>query len=166
MVGGREIGSISGDRKTLLSFSCVLACICPLHIPPPPTVTFKRSLLHCNVYLSSSSAVRPSQRRLLLPPSVPPACSMQAATIGGDSVDAAEERGTGRAEGGEADVSPNGRRVSEPPTDFSCFGRLIGAEFKGGGGGGGGGYNVKSLEGLPVAVPNDERKLTYTQYGL
>ena len=75
---------------------------------------------------------------------------MQAATIGGDSVDAAEERGTGRAEGGEADVSPNGRRVSEPPTDFSCFGRLIGAEFKGAGG-----ESVKSPEGLL----NAERKL-------
>ena len=56
---------------------------------------------------------------------------MQAATIGGDSVD---RRRRGEREGGEADVSPNGRRVSEPPTDFSCFGRLIGAEFKGAGG--------------------------------
>ena len=50
----------------------------------------------------------------------------------------------------EADVSPNGRRVSEPPTDFSCFGRLIGAEFKGAGG-----ESVKSPEGLL----NAEREL-------
>ena len=72
---------------------------------------------------------------------------MQAATIGGDSVD---RRRRGEREGGEADVSPNGRRVSEPPTDFSCFGRLIGAEFKGAGG-----ESVKSPEGLL----NTERKL-------
>ena len=83
---------------------------------------------------------------------------MQAATIGGDSVDR-RRRGERERQGGregrgggeaEADVSPNGRRVSEPPTDFSCFGRLIGAEFKGAGG-----ESVKSPEGLL----NAEREL-------
>ena len=71
-----------------------------------------------------------------------------------------------RREGGkgEADVSPNGRRVSrEPPTDFSCFGRLIGAAFKGAGEE----EEVITLkvripEGLPE--PNDFRIAMWTCY--
>ena len=124
--------------------SCVLACICLTHIFPLQRLHLN-GLLRCNVYLSSSAVPTSS-----LPLPLPPACSVlckprrSEATL---STDAAEESGRG---GGEADVSPNGRRVSEPPTDFSCFGRLIGAEFKGAGG-----ESVKSPEGLL----NAERKL-------